>query len=192
MLDPYVQQNKVPVTRFWGLDNMFRFLKATIAIGVMCAGATFARADAIRSDLDLKGVKSFHIAVSPLPIDTVDCNIDGTILGRELKQVLDRDHLSGGVDADSVAVITVISSHDPDRSACTSTVMLGAYKKASFFDEAVGWIRTGYVVMWQSAVHATSATDTHQAHMRDAVSMLADAMMEKWREANASGTSGAD
>jgi len=171
---------------------MFRFLKATVAVGLMCAGATFANAEAIQSDLDLKGVKSFHIAVSPLPIDTVDCNIDGSVLGRELTQVLARDHLRGGGDADAVAVITVISTHDPDRASCTSTVMLGAYKQASFFDDAVGWIRTGYVVMWQSAVHATSATDTHQAHTRDAVSLLADAMLEKWREANAPRTSGAN
>lgn len=164
---------------------MFRFLKATFAIGLVAAGTTFARAEAIQSDLDLKGVKSFHIAVSPLPIDTVDCNIDGSVLGRELKQALDRDNLSGGGDAGPIAVITVISTHDPDRRSCTSTVMLGAYKKASFFDDAVGWIRTGYVVMWQSAVHATSATETHQAHTRDSVSLLADSLIEKWREANA-------
>lgn len=171
---------------------MFRFLKATLAVGLVSAGATFARAEAIQSNLDLKGVKSFHIAVSPLPIDTVDCNIDGTVLGRELKQALDRDNLGGGGNADPVAVITVISTHDADGRSCTSTVMLGAYKKASFFDEAVGWIRTGYVVMWQSAVHASSATETHQAHTRDAVSLLADSLTEKWREANAPGTSEAN
>jgi len=171
---------------------MFRFFKATLAIGLMSAGTMFARAEAIQSDIDLKGVKSFHIAVSPLPIDTVDCSIDGTVLGRELKQALDRDKLSGGGASDAVAVITVISTQDPERRSCTSTVMLGAYKKASFFDDSVGWIRTGHVVMWQSAVHTTSATDTHQAHARDAVSLLADSMMEKWREANAPETSKVD
>lgn len=163
---------------------MFRYLKATAAVCAACAAITAARAEPIQSDLDLRGVKSFTVAVSPLPIDSMDCNIDGNVLGRELKQVLDRDNLGSGSDADSVAVVTVISTHDPENSACTSTVMLGAYKKASFFDKAVGWIRTGYVVMWQSAVHVNSALDTHQAHTRDAVTLLADAMMEKWREAN--------
>ncbi len=65
-----------------------------------------------------------------------------------------------------------------------STLMLGAYKKASFFDKDVGWIRSGYVVVWQSAVLVTSPSEGHAVEVRDALSRLGDALLGDWRTAN--------
>lgn len=144
-----------------------------------------AASEPIASDMDLRGVTALRVAVSPLPVEALDCNLDGTVLRGELTQELEREKLSGGTGAQNVAIITILSAHDATQASCTSTIMLGAYKKASFFDDAVGWIRTGYVVMWQSAVHVSSPLDRHPAQTRDALSMLAEAMLESWREANA-------
>lgn len=156
---------------------------ATIAFAMTIS--TAASAEMIPSDMDLRGVKALRIAVSPLPVAALDCNIDGTMLGRELGENLERANLSGTSDTGAVSIVTVLSSHDAESAACTSTIMLGAYKKASFFDDAVGWIRTGYVVMWQSAVHVSSPLDRHPAQARDAIALLADAMLTSWRDVNA-------
>lgn len=162
---------------------MFRFLVTAALSAALCSAAL---AQAIPSDMDMQGVASFRVAISPMPVEAVDCNLDGALLGSELNEQLKREGLESGPESAAVAILTVLSTHDAENGNCTSTIMLGAYKKASFFDDAVGWVRTGYVVIWQSALHVSSPSNRHAAQSRDAISLLAGAMLASWRDSNGS------
>ena len=80
--------------------------------------------------------------------------------------------------------MTILSSREGGSGPCTSAIMLGTYKKASFFDDQAAWLRTGYVVVWQSGLIFTSSADAHLGLARESVSRLGKAMLKDWRNAN--------
>lgn len=162
--------------------------------GLFVAGAIFATlpasAQSIASDMDFQGVKGLRVTTSPLPIDSVDCNIEPGALIRDLRRQFEFEGLKAISSDDALAVVTILSARDAPSNTCSSTLMLGAYKKASFFDKDVGWIRTGYVVVWQSAVLVTSRSDGHSVQVRDALARIGDALLKEWHTANASPSAG--
>lgn len=165
------------------IDKFIRLAAILLAAAISAAPA---RSQEITSDVDFSGVKSLHVTVSPLTVDSIDCNIDGDYLIRELTQQMESEGLSASNEHDTLAVITVLSARQTAGGACNSAVMLGAYKKTSFFDENARWIRTGYLVLWQSGLLVSSAADAHLAATRDALAHLGDAMVSEWKKANTS------
>src|SRR4029079_1060144 len=85
---------------------------------------------------------------------------------------------------ETMAVITVLSTRDGISGSCTSAIMLGTYKKASFFDDQAQWLRTGYVVIWQSGLIFSSPANAHLGLARESLGRLARAMLRDWRNAN--------
>jgi hypothetical protein len=116
--------------------------------------------------------------------DSIDCNIDSSLLVRDLQRQLEGDGLKSSATPETLAVITVLSTRQAGSGPCTSAIMLGAYKKASFFDDQAQWLRTGYVVIWQSALLFASPAATHLSLARDSLARLGQAMLKDWRSAN--------
>lgn len=160
-----------------------------LLLGLAAATSGPAAAQGIASDMDFRGMTSLRITASPTTVESLDCGLESTGLVRELQ----RQFESGGMkptDSDAaLGVITILSARDSDRGLCNSTIMLGAYKKASFFDKDVGWIRSGYVVVWQSAVLVASPAESHALQVRDALTRLGDALLGDWLTANRPATS---
>lgn len=160
---------------------------ARLAGGVLClglAGAAPAAAQNIASDMDFRGMSTLRVAASPMTVESLDCGIESASLVRELQKQFEAEGLRPAASDGALGVVTVLSTRDGDRNLCNSTLMLGAYKKASFFDKDVGWIRSGYVVVWQSAVLVTSPSEGHAVEVRDALGRLGDALLGDWRSAN--------
>src|SRR5690606_20295940 len=123
-----------------------------------------------------------RVTLSAMPPEAGDCRLDGASLVRNLEQGLNAGGLRTASDDEAVATVTVLSSYEPEH--CSSSVMLGAYRKVSFFDHEVGWLRTGYVVLWQSGVLVTSAPERHLEGIRDALGRLGNGLLEDWRQSN--------
>jgi len=151
---------------------------------VLAIGAAPAAAQGVASDTDFRGVTSIKVAASPLSIESVDCNIDGGLLSRDLDKQFAADGLAIGASPDVVAVMTVLSTRERGSGSCTSAIMLGAYKKASFFDDQAEWLRTGYVVVWQSGLIFSSPANAHLGLARESLARLARTMLRDWRNAN--------
>jgi hypothetical protein len=163
------------------MHKLIKLIPLVLAVGI--AGSPVLAQD-VASDMDFLGIKAIRVTASPLTVDSIDCNVDGSYLMRELQRQFQAEGLAGTNQEDALAVISILSARADGGGACNSAVMLGAYKKASFFDRDAAWIRTGYVVVWQSALLVTSAADAHLALTRDALARLGEAMLKEWQRAN--------
>jgi hypothetical protein len=164
-------------------NSMYGFIRLAIVILAFDFAAPAAAQD-VAADMDFRGVSAIHITASPMSVESIDCNIDGSYLVRELQRQFEGDGLAKSADFDTLAVITVLSAREGGSGPCNSAVMLGAYKKASFFDNEAAWLRTGYVVIWQSALLVASPADTHLVLARDSLARLGQVMLKEWKDAN--------
>lgn len=163
---------------------MRQLIKSILLILVVLTPVAAPARDLV-SDMDFLGIKGLRITASPLNVYSIDCNIESTYLMRELQRQFEAEGLASVAAEDTLAVISVLSAREAGGGTCNSSIMLGAYKKASFFDDDAGWLRTGYVVIWQSALLISSPAETHLALSRDALARLGEAMLEEWRTAGA-------
>jgi len=168
------------------MHRSFTNLAGALALSAagLVAGSMPAAAQSIASDMDFRGMTSLRVTASPMTVDSLDCSIESASMVRELRQQLVSEGIQSTDSDAALAVVTVLSARDANSDVCNSTLMLGAYKKASFFDKDVGWIRTGYVVVWQSAVLVSSPTESHAVQVRDGLAKLGDSLMGDWRNAN--------
>jgi hypothetical protein len=164
-----------------------------IVVGVWVLAIGIGRADAagVASDTDFRGVVGIRVTASPMAVESVDCNIDSSLLTHDLERQFTGDGLAVDQSPDTMAVVTVLSTRNDISGTCSSAIMLGAYKKASFFDDQARWLRTGYVVIWQSGLIFTSPADAHLGLARESLGRLAKAMLRDWRNANSAKPSAA-
>lgn len=170
------------------------YVVSKLAVGLIVAGALLlghgvafdspAAAQGLLSDMDFRGMDTLRVTASPMTVESLDCGLESSGLVRELRRQLDSEGMKSSDSDAALGVITVLSARNGDSGVCNSTLMLGAYKKASFFDKDVGWIRSGYVVVWQSAVLVASSAETHPVQVRDALARLGAALLTDWRGAN--------
>ncbi|WP_207461205.1 hypothetical protein [Azospirillum sp. SYSU D00513] len=166
----------------WSIPMKPAALALAIGLAIALPAPMAAAEDA--SDMDFRGVAGVRVTASPLSPAAADCNLTAEPLVRDMQQHLTDKGLKAAANSDVVATITVLSSYEPNHGMCSSAVMLGTYKKASFFDRDAGWLRTGYVVVWQSGLVTLSPPEQHLAEVRDAARRLGTAMAEEWRKAN--------
>ena len=124
--------------------------------------------------MDLRGITALHVTLSPISASAFDCGLRGGDVLAEARARLSTGGLPDANGAEEVAIITVMSSHDATTGACSSSLMLGAYGRVSFVDKRVGWIRTGYVVLWQGGVIVVSGATDHLDTVRQATGRLTD------------------
>jgi len=168
---------------------MRKFIAPFICLVAFAAAP--AAAQGVASDTDFRGVTRISVTASPMAVESVDCNIDGSLLTHDLEHQLAADGLAVDQSPETVAVVTVLSTREGGSGSCTSAMMLGAYKKASFFDDQAQWLRTGYVVIWQSGLIFTSPADAHLGLARESLSRLGKALLRDWRNANSAKPSAA-
>jgi hypothetical protein len=161
---------------------MRKFITAVACF--LAFAAVPAAAQGVASDTDFHGITRIKVTASPMAVESVDCNIDGTLLTHDLEHQFAADGLAVDPSLETVAVVTVLSTREGGSGSCTSTIMLGAYKKASFFDDQAQWLRTGYVVIWQSGLIFSSPADAHLGLARESLTRLAKALLRDWRNAN--------
>lgn len=157
-------------------------IAAICALGMATIPATMAEEPG--SDMDFRGVRSVRVTASPAPQGAIDCNIETDALVRDLEHQFDAGGLRNTTGNDNLATITVLSTYETGSGICSSALMLGAYSRASFFADAAGWIRSGYVVLWQSGVIVTSIPEQHLQTAREALARLGSSLLEAWQAQN--------
>src|SRR6202011_4089013 len=146
---------------------MRKFTAPFICLLAFAAGP--AAAQGVASDTDFRGVTHIKVTASPMAVESVDCNIDGSLLTHDLERQLTAARLAVDQSPDTLAVGSLLSTRAGGSGSCPSAIMLGAYKKASFFDDQAQWLRTGYVVIWQSGLIFTSPADAHLGQARESL-----------------------
>jgi hypothetical protein len=154
-----------------------------LLLGLGLATVAAAAGDS-KSDIDFRGINALRVTTSPVPPGAIDCNIDNGALVHDLEQQLATGGLKVTTSGDNVATVTVLSTSETTRGICSSAIMLGAYSRMSFFDEAAGWLRSGYVVVWQSGLIVTSSPAEHLKTVRQALARLGTAMLRDWQKQN--------
>lgn len=137
------------------------------------------------SDADLQGVSGLRVTLSPMSAASLECNLRGAELVSDTETKLSQGGMTSPQSDADLAIITVITGRDAATSLCSSALMLGAYGRESYVDDRVGWVRTGYVVLWQSGLMVTSSPQDHLETVRRALGGLGGAMLEEWHRANA-------
>ena len=156
-----------------------------VALSATVAGERAAAQEKPGTDVDLRGITALHVTLSPISASAFDCGLRGGDVLAEARARLSTGGLPDASGAEELAIITVMSSHDATTGACSSSLMLGAYGRASFVDKRVGWIRTGYVVLWQSGVIVMSGATDHLDTVRQATGRLTDSLLDAWHRDNA-------
>lgn len=159
-----------------------------LAVGLLAWLAWSTHAPALardaEADVDLRGVTALRVTISPMSAAALECGLRSNDLLRDVQAGLAAGGISTSLEVEDLATITVITGREPTSGLCSSAVMLGAYARESFVDRRAGWIRTGYVVLWQSGVMVTSMPYEHADTVRDALDRLDDALLDSWHRSN--------
>lgn len=158
------------------------FLAVLVSSG---GGAGDVRAEQPKG-VSLKGVPSLKVTVTQTTPDAVNCGVDIKQLLAELRRVLLEGGLTVVDTSDTVATISFMVAHDPERGVCATSSMLGAYRSVTFFDDKAGWLATGHVALWQRAMQSVAGRANNEEAVKKAVQRLGSDLVDSWRQANRS------
>jgi len=160
------------------LAVLLAFMMSAIPGGARGAGGTPA---------DLAGVAGIRVSISQTTPDAMACGIDL----RDLLNGFTDGLVSGGLTIDQSAEVTVtlsvLTGYDEPSGICATAPMLGVYRRVSYFDEKLGWLRSGQVVLWQRGTATATGSSDHAVAVRQAVTQLSDAFLGSWRTVNSGG-----
>lgn len=156
---------------------------AALAVAVLLMLGSTPPAAAQSTDVSLAGMNTIRLTASPLSQAALDCRLEASELIADVEAQLTAGGMTAVDSRRNLATVTVLTAFEAERALCSSGVMLGVYRKVSFFDEVSGWVRSGYVVVWQSGQQVLSARDSHPAQVQASLHRLAEAMLRDWQRA---------
>jgi hypothetical protein len=133
----------------------------------------------------LARVKSVKATVSQTTPSAPDCGVDTRALLPRLERGLAEGGLTPSGSSPVTVTMSLMTAYDANRGVCATSVLLGAYRGVSFFDEEAGWLTAGDVVLWQRATEILSDRATHDKAAERAVDRLASALIASWKIENA-------
>lgn len=161
--------------------------RAAVMLAVLLVTASADARSEGAEPADLAGIVSVRVNVSQTTPDAMACGIDL----RELLPTVSEGLVTGGLtvdrSADATVTLTILTGYDQKAGMCATAPMLGAYRKVSYFDEKVGWLRSGQVVLWQRGTATATPAADHPGAVQRAVTALTQALLASWRTANAAG-----
>lgn len=158
------------------------FLYATCFVAALAVpGPAMAQA---QSEAALFGVDSVRLTASQTTPSATACGIDL----KDLLPVLSETVAEGGLQLDEESPVTVtlsvITAQDETTGTCATTPMLGVYRTVSYFDDSLGWLRTGHAVLWQRGSSTITPSPDHPGAAKDAITVLARNLLTSWRADN--------
>ena len=167
------------------MANAFRpaALAALLLLPVAILVAIPAAAETPRAGL--ARVKSVKATVSQTTPSAPDCGVDSRALLPRLERALAEGGLTPSRTSPVTATMSLMTAYDANRGVCATSVLLGAYRGVTFFDEEAGWLTAGDVVLWQRATEILSGRAEHDKAAERAVDRLATALIASWKTENA-------
>jgi hypothetical protein len=136
----------------------------------------------IAPDADLTALDKIRVTASQTTPDAVACGIDLRLLLPVVEKRLQAGGLSATKSPNAVVTFSLMTTHDPASRLCATTAMLGAYRLVSYFDEAAGWVKSGYVVLWQRGAQLLSSPNDHPLATERTLARLVGDLMKTRRE----------
>jgi hypothetical protein len=130
--------------------------------------------------LDFEGLTEANLMASPLTADSIPCGLDLDRLAAAARQPLADGGLVLREGAPARITVSAMTVRVPGTGQCATTVLLGAYALESFFSSSAGWLRNGYVVIWQRALTIATPAGEHAAAVGGVVGRLAEQMLADW------------
>ena len=162
----------------------WRLVASGISLCVFLNVSAFAQDPANKPNADLQGVELIRVSFSQLTPDATVCGLSLGVIQPLLKNKLMNGGFIAIPETDTLATLGLMTTYDQGRNACGTSATLGVYRKVSYFDESVGWLRTGYVVLWQRGQQVQSGVANHAASTAVVVQQLADTLIQSWQEDN--------
>jgi hypothetical protein len=135
------------------------------------------------NNIDLTGLADSTMGVSQLTADGVQCGLEVQQIGETAHRAVTNAGIAVRDDSTNRMTVSAVTTRvGPDQ--CASAVLLGVYAKESFFSATVGWVQTGYVVLWQRSLMVATPIGQHAAAVIDATRRLSDQMLADWRAHN--------
>ncbi len=136
----------------------------------------------VAPDADLMALDAVRVTASQTTPDAVPCGVDL----RLALPVVEKQLQAGGVRAtkspNAVVTFSLMTTHNPASRLCATAVMLGAYRLVSYFDETAGWLKSGYVVLWQRGAQVLSSPNDHPLATERTLARLVENFLQTRRE----------
>jgi hypothetical protein len=156
-------------------------LSAVLIAGAVMMGATSAAYAADLRDVEIAQLDAVALGISQITPEGLQCGLEPARLLEVARQGFSGAGIVLRDDAASRITLSVITTREGagDAERCASAVMLGAYRRESYFSAETGWLQNGFVVLWQRSLLQLTPASTHAASVagsvrRITVQMLAD------------------
>ncbi|MGA0344862.1 MAG: hypothetical protein ACO35B_09640 [Luminiphilus sp.] len=172
--------------------NIRKVLKrcaVTVLVGTCLSQTVTAQTTDSQPDANLDGVLAVRITFSQLTPDAINCGLTIDRFQSTLSDELQRTGFRLSETTDTLVTLGLMTTFDPGRNACGTSATLGVYRKVSYFDEAVGWLKSGYVVLWQRGQQVMSGIAEHSDATATVTQRLIDVLGQSWRAENKSDAS---
>lgn len=136
----------------------------------------------VAPDADLMTLDEVRVTASQTTPDAVPCGIDLRLLLPVVERRLQAGGLRTSKSPNAVVTFSLMTTHYPEGRLCATAAMLGAYRLVSYFDEEAGWLKSGYVVLWQRGVQVLSAPNDHPLATEKTLARLVDNLLKTRRE----------
>jgi hypothetical protein len=164
-----------------GLGRSLGSVGAGMAAVLLLTAAPVLAADAPpAAPLDFEGLTEAALMASPLTADSIQCGLDLDRLVAVARQKLADGGLVLRDDAATRVTVSAVTVRVAGTEQCATTVLLGAYTQESFFSASAGWLRSGYVVIWQRALAVATPAGAHAAAVGAAVGRVTEQLLAAW------------
>jgi hypothetical protein len=136
----------------------------------------------VAPDADLMSLNEVRVTASQTTPDAVPCGIDLRLLLPVVENHLQAGGLRATKAPNAVITFSLMTTHHPDGRLCATAAMLGAYRLVSYFDEQAGWLKSGYVVLWQRGAEVLSSPNDHPLATEQTLARLVEDLLKTRRE----------
>ena len=157
------------------------------ALGLLLAAVmthpTAGRAQTVAApDADLSTLDEVRVTASQTTPDAVPCGIDLRLQLPVVENRLQAGGLRATKSPKLVITFSLMTTHYPESRLCATAAMLGAYRLVSYFDEKAGWLKSGYVVLWQRGAQVLSAPNDHPLATEKTLARLVENLLKTRRQ----------
>ncbi len=175
-----MSKNKSPLHKF----NAKNYCCTVFLAGVLATTSFVAESDESKPDANLLGVSDIRITMSQITPDAISCGLALEHFKPILKNQLQANGLKLVSSTSTLLTLGLMTTLDMDRSVCGTSATLGVYRKVAYYDDDAGWLRKGYVVLWQRGQQVVSGTADHAEMTTLVVQQLSEKLIESWRAEN--------
>ena len=165
----------------WSHILLVRTAILTVGCAVLIGVAGSVRAEELGRMASLAGINRATLGGSQLTADGATCGLALDHLLDTVREPVIDAGLDLTDDAATRLTLSAVTARFPDGQ-CATAALLGAYARESYFSATTGWVRSGYVVLWQRSIMVATSQADHKSAVDAAARRLAMQMLAQRSE----------